>query len=135
MLAILATGLSLRLPKLADRPMHHDEANQAYRFGMLLEDGTYTYDSDDHHGPSLYYLTLPAAWLTGARSFADTNENTYRIIPVFFSTLLIICMPLFRRGLGWISVSAAALLTAISPALAYYGPVSYTHLTLPTIQL
>ena len=47
-LMILAAGLALRAPRLAERPMHHDEANQAYRFGMLLEEGTYEYDRDDH---------------------------------------------------------------------------------------
>jgi uncharacterized protein (TIGR03663 family) len=120
-LLILAAGLALRLPKLADRPMHHDEANQAYRFGMLLEDGTYEYDADDHHGPSLYYLTLPIAWLTGADTFAKTNETTYRILPVIFGILLILCTPLLRNGIGCIAVLAAALLTAISPAMAYYS--------------
>ena len=45
--------------------MHHDEANQAVKFGALLETGAYQYDRNDHHGPTLYYLTLPSAWLRG----------------------------------------------------------------------
>ncbi len=121
LLPILLLGFSLRVPKLAERPMHHDEANQAYRFGILLEQGRYTYDADDHHGPSLYYFTLPFAWLSGAHSFADTSETTYRLLPVAFSLLLIACIPLLGNGLGYSAVVAAALFTAISPASAYYA--------------
>jgi len=120
-LLILATALSLRLPHLADRPMHHDESNQAYRFGQLLETGTYEYDSDDHHGPALYYFTLPVAWLTGAKTFAETSETTYRILSVLFGLLLIVCTPLLRNGIGCIAVLVAAYFTAISPAMAYYS--------------
>ena len=61
----LAAGLALRLARLDVRPMHHDEANQAVKFGALLERGEYRYDAHDHHGPTLYYLTLPVAWLRG----------------------------------------------------------------------
>jgi uncharacterized protein (TIGR03663 family) len=120
-LLILATALGVRVPKLADRPMHHDEANQAARFGMLLEDGKYEYDADDHHGPTLYYLTLPVARLTGAETFAETSETTYRILPVIFGMLLILCVPLLRSSTGSIAVLTAALLTALSPAMAYYS--------------
>ena len=102
-LLILLAGLSLRVPKLADRPLHHDEANQAYRFGLLLEDGTYEYDAEDHHGPTLYYLTLPIAKLTGVRSFKESTEITYRALPVLFGMLLILCIPLLRSGIGCIA--------------------------------
>ncbi|WP_372845233.1 flippase activity-associated protein Agl23 [Pontiella sp.] len=118
---IVIAGLGLRVPRLAERPMHHDEANQAYRFGILLEEGTYEYDANDHHGPTLYYLTLPIAWLTGAKTFADTDLITYRALPVVFGMLLILALPLLRSGMGCIAVLAAALFTAISPGLAYYS--------------
>lgn len=120
-LLILVAGLALRVPRLADRPMHHDEANQAYRFGVLLEEGTYEYDADDHHGPTLYYLTLPAAWIGGADTFAETDEITYRMLPVIFGLLLIAGSALLRKGIGCGAVLAAALLTAVSPAMAYYS--------------
>ena len=69
-LLIAAAALALRLPQLAVRPMHGDEANQAVRTGLLWETGVYRYDPAEHHGPSLYYLTLPALWLSGAKDFA-----------------------------------------------------------------
>ncbi|MEI6892899.1 MAG: flippase activity-associated protein Agl23 [Pontiella sp.] len=118
---VLLAGLSLRVPKLADRPLHHDEANQAYRLGMLLEEGTYQYDADDHHGPTLYYLTLPIAQLTGVKTFAASTESTYRMLPVIFGMGLILLLPLLRHGLGGVAILAAALFTAISPAMAYYS--------------
>ncbi|MCF7847674.1 MAG: TIGR03663 family protein [Kiritimatiellales bacterium] len=120
-LLIFVVALGLRLPQLAKRPMHHDEANQAARFGILLETGEYQYDPEEHHGPTLYYLTLPIAWVTGADTFAETSEITYRILPVLFGMGLILLIPMLRSGIGCIAVLGAALLTAISPAMAYYS--------------
>ena len=58
--------------------MHNDEANQAIKFGALLDRGEYAYDAYDHHGPTLYYLTLPVAWLRGQATLAATDEWTLR---------------------------------------------------------
>jgi len=80
----LTAGLALRTARLAERPMHHDEANQAVKFGALLERGEYRYDAHDHHGPTLYYLTLPSAWLRGQRTFASLDEATLRSVPALF---------------------------------------------------
>ena len=59
-LAVAVGALAIRLPRLTFRPMHPDEANQAYKTGELLDTGAYAYDPTAHHGPTLYYLTLPA---------------------------------------------------------------------------
>ncbi len=93
---ILVTGLIFRVYNLDKRPMHHDEANQAVKCGRLLEEGRYQYDPLDHHGPSLYYLTLPFAWLTGSRSLADLNETVIRLVPAFFGSGLILLLLLLR---------------------------------------
>src|SRR5512145_2125264 len=72
---ILAVGVAaaLRLPSLALRPMHADEAVHADKFGSLLEGRGYAYDRTEYHGPTLYYLTLLPAWITGARRYADLD--------------------------------------------------------------
>ena len=70
----LTAALALRGARLDVRPMHHDEANQAIKFGDLLERGDYRYDFRDHHGPTLYYLTLPSAWLGGRHTLASLDE-------------------------------------------------------------
>lgn len=119
--AALVLGLAFRLARLDARPMHHDEANQAVKFGVLLETGEYRYDKADHHGPSLYYLTLPAAWLRGQHSLAALDETTVRAVPVVFGTALILLFALLAPGLGRPAAAAGALLAAVSPVLTYYS--------------
>lgn len=117
----LAAGLALRLVRLDVRPMHHDEANQAVKFGALLERGEYAYDARDHHGPSLYYLTLPFAWVRGQTTLATLDERTLRAVPAAFGAATILLLPLLRAGLGRTAVAAAALLMALSPAMVFYS--------------
>jgi uncharacterized protein (TIGR03663 family) len=120
-LAALALALAFRLARADLRPMHHDEANQAVKFGDLLETGDYRYDRHDHHGPTLYYVTLPAAWLRGQRTLASLDERTLRAVPaVFGAGLLLLFVPL-ARGLGRPGVAAAAVLAAVSPVMTFYS--------------
>ncbi len=120
-LAALALALASRLAALDRRPMHHDEANQAVKFGALLETGEYRYDATDHHGPTLYYLTLPFAWARGQTTLASLDEWTLRAVPACFGIALILLFPLLAAGLGRPAAAAGALLTAISPALTYFS--------------
>jgi uncharacterized protein (TIGR03663 family) len=117
----IVLGLAFRLARLDLRPMHHDEANQAVRFGQLLETGEYRYDRNDHHGPTLYYLTLPAAWVRGQTTLASLDEWTLRLVPALFGAGFVVLLPLMARGLGRGAVAAGALLAALSPALTYYS--------------
>jgi uncharacterized protein (TIGR03663 family) len=117
----LTVGLTMRVARLDERPMHHDEANQAVKFGALLERGEYRYDAHDHHGPTLYYLTLPAAWLRGQQTFASLDEVTLRIGPVVFGAATILLLPLLSAGIGRTAVVTAAMLMALSPAMVLYS--------------
>jgi uncharacterized protein (TIGR03663 family) len=117
----LSAGLALRLARLDGRPMHHDEANQAVKFGALVERGDYRYDTHDHHGPTLYYFTLPSAWLRGQTTLAALDETTVRLVPVLFGAATILLFPLLAPGLGRTAAAAGALLTAVSPAMVYYS--------------
>lgn len=123
---VLAVALAVRLPALDKRPMHGDEANQAVRTGLLLEKGVYHYDPHDHHGPVLYFAALPFCRAT-AKTFAETSEWNYRLVPVTFSCLTLLLMlglgtrredGVFANRGGALS---AALLTALSPAMVYYS--------------
>ena len=120
-LLVAAGALALRLPQLDWRPLHTDESVHTIKFRGLWDQGVYRYDPQEYHGPSLYYFTLPIAWLSGARSFADTSEATYRIVPVLFGVGLILLLPLLRDGLGTGATLAAAVLTAVSPALLFFS--------------
>lgn len=120
-LALAAGALAVRLPRLELRPMHGDEANQAVRTGILLETGQYRYDPHEFHGPTLYYATLPALWLSGAPDFAATTEWEYRVVPVVFGAGLIVLLLLVGDGLGRGPAVLAAVLTAVSPAMVFYS--------------
>ena len=117
----LAAGLGLRLARLDVRPMHHDEANQAVKFGALLERGEYRYDAHDHHGPTLYYLSLPAAWLRGQATLASLDERTLRGVTAVFGAATILLLPLLSAGIGRTAVATSAWLLALSPAMVFYS--------------
>lgn len=118
---ILLGAAVLRFSDLGYRPMHGDEANQAMKTSVLLEKGEYAYDPFEHHGPTLYYLTLPVLWVTGAHTAAEMTEARIRIVPAVFGLGLVllswlIVAPIERRAGLW-----AALLTAVSHGLVYYS--------------
>ena len=120
-LGALSAALILRVPRLGLRPMHHDEANQAVKFGALLEKGEYRYDRHDHHGPSLYYLTLPFAWASGARTLAQVDEPMLRAVPLAFGAALLLLLLLVRRDMGGHGMLWAGFLLAVSPAFVFYS--------------
>jgi uncharacterized protein (TIGR03663 family) len=120
-LLALAGALLFRFVRLDVRPMHNDEANQAAKFGELLEHGEYVFDPQDHHGPTLYYLTLPAAWAAGARTLAGLDEFTLRAVPALFGVGLLLLLLLYGGAISREAALAAAVLAAISPALTYYS--------------
>ncbi|GAI15345.1 unnamed protein product, partial [marine sediment metagenome] len=120
-LAATIVALALRLPRLAQRPMHGDEAVHAIKFGELLEDGVYTYNPDEYHGPTLNYLTLIPARMVSAEKLTGVSEFTLRIVPVFFGALLVLLLLLMVDGLGRGAAVYAAVLTAISPAMVFYS--------------
>lgn len=119
--AVLLLGLALRFARLELRPMHHDEANQALKFAALLETGEYRYDPREHHGPTLYYLTLPGAWARGFRNLEALDEETLRAVPAVFGcgtiALLLLSIPGLSRG----AVALGGLFAALSPVLTYYS--------------
>jgi len=112
---------TLRFPGLGLRPMHADEAVHADKFGTLLEGGRYAYDPSEYHGPTLYYLTLPSAWLQGARRYVEIDEVTVRSVPAVLGVALVAAHLGARAFLGTPGAAVAALLTAVSPAMVFYS--------------
>ncbi len=119
--ALLAVALGLRLITLDARPMHNDEAVNAIKFGQLWRDGTYKYDPNEHHGPSLYYATLAFGRLTAAPDFDHWSDNRLRLVTVLFGIGLVLLLPLLQDALGQKGVLWAAAFTATSPALVFYS--------------
>ncbi|HEY6553685.1 MAG TPA: TIGR03663 family protein, partial [Vicinamibacteria bacterium] len=88
-LAPLLLAAALRLPDLAARPMHADEAIHADKFGTLLEGEGYAYDPSEYHGPTLYYMTLLPAWLRGESRYVEIDEVTLRLVPAILGVALV----------------------------------------------
>jgi uncharacterized protein (TIGR03663 family) len=120
-LLVAAGALALRLPQLEERPLHTDEAVHAIKFGGLWETGTYRYDPHEYHGPSLYYLSWPIAWGSGARNLAELKAGTLRLLPVLWGVGLILLLPFVADGQGRAASLWAGLFTAISPAMVFYS--------------
>ena len=143
-LAVAIGAAALRLPRLSVRIMHGDEANQAVKTATLLETGQYAYSPHDHHGPSLYYLTLPVLWAAGAETAPEMTDGLLRLVPAGFGVLAVLLLVLLtgggrssssspsmgegrgegeraRSGLGPAAAVCAAILAAVSPALVFYS--------------
>ena len=120
-LLIAAAALTLRIPQLAQRPFHNDEAVNAIKVSELWQHGRYAYDPDEYHGPTLHYATLPFLWLSGAYHPGELDDATLRYAPVAFGLGLILLALLFVDGLGRPVVAWAALFTAVSPAMVFYS--------------
>ena len=127
-LVAILLAAALRFPGLALRPMHADEAVHADKFGTLLEGGGYAYDPAEYHGPTLYYLTLPSAWLLGERRYVEIDEVTLRAVPAALGVALVAAHLGAGAFLGWAGAAVAALLVALSPAMVFYSRY-YIHET------
>lgn len=124
LLALLLTAalaLALRVPKLGLRPMHNDEAVNAVKFGELWERGTYKYDPNEHHGPSLPYATLAFGSLTRSPDLDHFTDARLRALTVIFGLGLILLLPLVADGLGRRATLWAGLFTGLSPAMVFYS--------------
>ncbi len=120
-LGAAVVALVFRLPQLERRPMHTDEAVHAIRLGDLLEHGRYDYDPHDYHGPTLYYATVPIAWLRSEHTLVQLTVTTMRLVPLLFGVGLILLLLAVGNVLGRTETICAGLLTAVSPIMVYYS--------------
>src|SRR5438270_4324236 len=119
-LFIALIGLAVRLPQLGARPMHTDEAVNAYVVGQLLAGEKFNYDPQDRHGPALELLALPLVRMQGARSFPDLAESQLRLTAVVGGTVAILLFGAAVDLFGCAPCMLAALLFAVTPLPVYY---------------
>ena len=113
-------GLAVRLPQLGARPMHTDEAVNAYIVGQLLAGQSFTYDAKDRHGPALAAMALPLARMQGAKTFSDLTESELRLTSVVAGTIMILLFGAAVEIFGFVPSLLAALLYAVAPLPVYY---------------
>jgi len=131
---ILSVGFAafvFRAQDLNLKPLHTDEAVQALKFGDLLEHNFYEYDPVEYHGPTLYYFTLPVAWMQGLKSLADCNIEHLRLIPLIAGVGLIFLLLFIRNGLGEMESVIAAIFLSVSPIFFYYSRYYVQEMWLP----
>ncbi|HEX3716734.1 MAG TPA: flippase activity-associated protein Agl23 [Verrucomicrobiae bacterium] len=121
MAVLTVFGLWLRLHDLRLRPMHNDEGVNAMKFQALWVNNNYKYDPNEFHGPTLPYLTLFSAWLSGKRDFNQFTETTFRAVPAIFGAGLILLLLIVAADLGNVETLWAAALIAVSPAMVFYS--------------
>lgn len=117
---LLLIALIIRLIDLDQRPMHGDEAVNAYKLGELMEDPVFRYDPEEYHGPALYYFSLAYNMLQGRDTYADLVEENVRAVPVFFSMVLLVLWVSFHNFIGRnVTLLTLFLLGISSPVLFY----------------
>lgn len=119
-LLIALAGLGLRLPQLGVRPMHTDEAVNAYIVGQILSGEPFHYDPRDRHGPALAALAVPLARLQGAKKFSDLTEAELRLTSALAGTVTILLLASAGDMFGTVPCLIAALLFAAGPLTVYY---------------
>jgi uncharacterized protein (TIGR03663 family) len=119
-LLIALLGLLIRLPRLGERPMHTDEAVNAYIVGQLLDGNSFNYDPQDRHGPLLAALALPLVRLQGAKTFSDLSESELRLTTVIAGSVTILLFGAAVEMFGLLPCLIAAMLFACAPLPVYY---------------
>jgi uncharacterized protein (TIGR03663 family) len=106
-----------------NRTFHPDEANQAITTGRLLETGTYAYNPQDHHGPTLYYAAAAIQKAAGHNSTAELDASLLRCTPLLFAVLALVFGFLAVRRITkrtWLGI-LFALLLGTSPIFAFFA--------------
>jgi uncharacterized protein (TIGR03663 family) len=123
--AIVAVGALLRLGFLTLVPLHHDEGVNGNFLVSLVRNGTYTYDPNNYHGPTLYYFAAIIPWVArflggvNARDAQGLTTFNIRLVTAAFGIGTIVLALMLRKRLGKIGALSAAALIAISPGAVY----------------
>ena len=108
---------------LFDRTFHPDEANQAFTTGRLLETGRYTYQPQDHHGPTLYYAAAALQRAVGHGETASLDGTLLRCTPLVFAALALVFgfFALKRLTKSIVPGLVFAVLLGTSPFFAFFA--------------
>jgi uncharacterized protein (TIGR03663 family) len=116
---VLIAAAALRLAALNMKPMHHDEGVNGFFLMNLLRQGVYHYDPSNYHGPTLYFITLPLAFVAERLHFLDSW--VLRLVTAAFGVGTVWLVLALRRYVGALGALAGAALVAVSPACVFYS--------------
>jgi hypothetical protein len=119
LLAILV-GTGWRMAHLANRPLHTDEAVQAWQTWELLRGHGYRYDPVDRHGPLLYFGAAALHRVTGgtAATFDDVAARRF-VLLAGVATLVLVGFASERR-VGAVAVALLATETLSTLYQTYF---------------
>ncbi|MCB0283341.1 MAG: TIGR03663 family protein [Calditrichaeota bacterium] len=121
MILIIFVALLLRTWDLDLRPMHGDEAINAFKLADLLIENQYNYNPNEYHGPALYYFSLPFLWTGNINNITEFNAEILRAIPLTFGIGLILLLFVFKTNQTRDHLWFSALIAAVSPAFVFYS--------------
>ncbi len=107
-------GLGMRLVRLGDMAVHHDESLHGY-FGYQISIGNDYKHSPLTHGMFLFELIAGTFFLFG------DSEYTLRLSMVIFGSALILVPLLLRKQLGDVGALLTSVMLTFSPALFYFS--------------
>jgi uncharacterized protein (TIGR03663 family) len=113
-LIFLLFAALLRFLVLDNKPIHFDESINMWFVQRIWEDGYFTYDPTNYHGPLMFYMIHFLQFFTGF-DFLSTRwvASIFSFLTVF---LLWFGPEKHRRAFRWASV-----VVLVSPAMAFYG--------------
>ena len=116
------------------RPMHADEATQAYIFADLLEQGDYHYDPRHHHGPAAHFLHFILLRPFGIESLDTLQPWQFRLQGILLGGLcsLLAALALLPNKRA---ACFAALFAGTSPLLFYFNGMAIPETLLGTLAL
>jgi uncharacterized protein (TIGR03663 family) len=124
-IVIFVIAAALRIYDLNLVPLHHDEGVNGNFLVRLVREGSYQYDPENYHGPTLYYFAALFPWIVRVLFGKTAMDNwglttvSIRMVPVVFGLATIGLVFLLRRWLGTVATLTAALLLAVSPGAVY----------------
>ena len=111
---LFLVGLGMRLVRLGDQAVHHDESLHGY-YGYQISIGNEYQHSPLTHGMFLFELIAGVFFLFG------DSEFTLRLGMVIFGSALILAPMLLRKQLGDVGALLTAVMLTFSPALFYFS--------------
>ena len=111
---LFLVGLGMRLVRLGDQAVHHDESLHGY-FGYQIAIGNEYEHSPLTHGMFLFELIAGIFFLFG------DSEFTLRLGMVLFGSALILVPLLLRKQLGDVGALLTSVMLTFSPALFYFS--------------